>query len=87
MDSVQRFKELKEKIDALSAEKIRVDERYKTERAKLEKLLKEIATKGYDPAKLAETKTQKEQELSKMLLDLEAKVAEVSSKLSMIEGG
>jgi hypothetical protein len=86
MDSVQKFKELKEKIDTLSAEKIRVDERYKTERSKLEKLLKEIAAKGYDPAKLAEAKTQKEQELSKMLLELEAKVAEVSSKLNLIEG-
>jgi hypothetical protein len=86
MDTVQRFKDLKEKIDKLSAEKIRIDERYKSEREKLEKLLKEIAAKGYDPKKLAETKALKEQELEKMLVELETKVAEVSSKLSGIEG-
>ena len=86
MDAVQKFKDLKEKIDKLSTEKIRVDERYKTERGKLEKLLKEIQGKGYDPTKLSETKVLKEKELQATLTDLETKVNEISSKLSLIEG-
>jgi len=86
MDNVQRFKDLKEKIDTLSTEKIRIDERYKTERGKLEKLLKEIQGKGYDPTKLSETKVLKEKELQATLTDLETKVNEISSKLSSIEG-
>lgn len=86
MDNVQRFKDLKEKIDTLSTEKIRIDERYKTERGKLEKLLKEIQGKGYDPTKLSETKALKEKELQAALADLETKVNEISSKLSSIEG-
>jgi septation ring formation regulator EzrA len=86
MDAIQRFKELKEQIDKLSAHKIRIDERYKTEREKLEKILKEIASKGYDPTKLSEVKSLKESELTETLSDLEAKVKEISSKLNIIEG-
>jgi hypothetical protein len=85
MDAIQKFKDLKEKIDVLSNEKIRIDERYKSERGKLEKLLKEITAKGYDPTKLSETRALKEKELEKALADIEIKVNEVSSKLNLIE--
>jgi chromosome segregation ATPase len=84
-NNVERFKELKEQIDKLKDSKTRIDERHKSERDKLEKLIKEITSKGYDPTKLSEVKTAKEAELEKTLSDLEAKVAEVSSKLSVIE--
>ena len=85
MDEVQRFTELKEKIEKLSSDKIRLEERFKNEREKLEKLVKEITAKGYDPTKLAEIKAEKEKELEKSLSDLEEKVEKVSENISKIE--
>ena len=84
-DEVQRFTELQTKIKDLSDNRIRVEEKYKNEREKLEALLKEIADKGYDPTKLAEIKATKEAELKKSLEELEKTVEEVSTKLSAIE--
>lgn len=85
MDTIQRFKEVKEQLDKLSALKIRIDERHKSEREKLEKLLKEITGKGYDPTKLSEIKATKEAELEKSLSELESKVKEISLKLNNLE--
>ena len=42
MTEVERFIELKNKIETLSNEKIRFEERHKNERSKLEALVKEI---------------------------------------------
>ena len=64
-DNVERFKELKDQIDKLKDSKTRIDERHKSERDKLEKLIKEITGKGYDPTKLSEIKAAKEAELEK----------------------
>ena len=86
MDTIQRFKDLKDQIEKLSSYKIRIDERHKTERDKLEKLLKEITDKGYDPTKLSDIKIQKEKELENALNELEIEVKEASSKLSILEG-
>lgn len=85
MDTVQKFSNLKEQIEKLTTHKIRIEERYKAEREKLEKLVKDITAKGYDPSKLAETKALKEEEFNKALAELEAKVNEVSSKISVME--
>ena len=85
MDQVQRFLAVQEKIKALSGEKIRLDERYKAESEKLEKLIGEIRSKGYDPTKLAEIRDAKEKELEKGLAELEKSVQEVSAKLKEIE--
>ena len=86
MDQVQRFMAVQEKIKTLSGEKIRIDERYKAETTKLEKLIGEIKAKGYDPTKLSEIKDAKEKELEKSLAELEQSVMGVSNKLKEIEG-
>lgn len=85
MDDIQKFTELKKTIGSLSDQKIRVEERHKTERAKLETLVKEITAKGYDPQKLSAIRTEKEELLKKLLAELDAKVQDVSGKLSLIE--
>lgn len=85
MEELERFKELKENIDTLSAKKIRLDERYQNQRAQLDSLLKEIKNKGFDPQKLSETRKEKEEELRKLLSKLEEETKEVSTKLAEIE--
>jgi chromosome segregation ATPase len=85
MDQVQRFLAVQEKIKTLSGDKIRIDERYKAETVRLEKLIAEIQAKGYDPTKLAEIKEAKEKELEKSLAELEKSVQETSEKLKEIE--
>jgi hypothetical protein len=85
MDEVERYKKLQESASTLSNEKIRLDERYRSEKEKLAALLKEIEAKGYDPQKLAETKSAKEQELKEKLDLLESEIQEISEKLQAIE--
>jgi hypothetical protein len=85
MDEIQRFTAIKEKTVKASENKIRLEERYKNEREKLEALIKEIQAKGYDPAKLAETKNAKTQELKVILDTLEKEVEELLQKLNAIE--
>ena len=87
MNELQKFTELKGKIDDLSNRKIRLEERLKNEKERLEKLIKEISDKGYDPRKLTEIKTGKEKELKETLDQLEASVTEISTKLTAIEQG
>ena len=87
MNELQKFTELKGKIDDLSNRKIRLEERLKNEKERLEKLIKEISDKGYDPRKLTEIKTGKEKELKETLDQLEALVTEISTKLTAIEQG
>jgi phage shock protein A len=82
---IQRFAELKSKIKDVSDTKIRLDDRLKTEKEKLEKLLQEISAKGYDPTKLAEIRVQKKAELTQSLDELEKEVTNISAKLSEIE--
>jgi hypothetical protein len=85
MDEVQRFAAIKEKTAKASESKIRLEERYKNEREKLEALIKEIQAKGYDPSKLAETKNAKALELKGIMDVLEKDVEELLQKLSAIE--
>jgi len=85
MDDLQKFKNLKSTIQELSDKKIRLEERYKNEKEKLEKLLTEISSKGYDPKNLSQIKKEKEDQLQTLLQDLEKKVTETQQALSQIE--
>jgi len=85
MDEIQRFTTLKEKTSKALESKIRLEERYKNEREKLEALIKEITAKGYDPTKLAEIKNAKAAELKTVLDTLEIEVNELVEKLKAIE--
>lgn len=85
MDNTQRFKVLKDEVSALSNKKIRLEERFNNEKANLEKLLKEITSKGYDPQKLSDTRKEKEETIAKLLTDLEAEVITIKEKLNLIE--
>jgi len=86
MDEVQRFKKLKEKIDEISQNKIRIEERFKAEKEKLEALMKEIESKGYNPKELGTVKEQLEKELGTELHNLEEAIEGLSEKLSPMEG-
>ena len=85
MDEVKRFETVKAEITKLSGDVIRIEERHKSSREKLEKLLKTITEKGYDPTKLAEIRSSMSAELKKSLDDLEAKVKDIKEKLNSIE--
>lgn len=85
MDDTQRFMQIKEDIDQMSDQKIRYEERFKTEKENLEKLLAEIKEKGYDPKNLTETRKEKEKQLEKLLEELETQVKETQEKLNLIE--
>jgi hypothetical protein len=85
MDEIQRFTVLKEKTTKASESKIRLEERFKSEREKLEALIKDIQAKGYDPTKLAETKNAKTIELKTILDTYEKEVNELLQQLNGIE--
>ena len=85
MDDVQKFTELKKEISTLSNQKIRLEERLKTEKTRLETVMAEITAKGYDPQKLSVIRKEKEIELKKLLEDLEIKTKEATEKLNIIE--
>ena len=84
-DKVQRFLKIQERLSKASESKIRVEERLKHEREKLEALVSEIKDKGYDPTKLSEIKQAKEQEHFIALEEREKETAEFTRKLSEIE--
>ena len=85
MNEIQKFTELKTIIAGLSDKKIRLEERFNNEKDRLEKLLAEITSKGYDPKKLSEIRKQKEEELKTLLETLNTKVEETQTKLNAIE--
>ena len=85
MDETARFKKIKDEISNLSDQKIRLEERFKNEKANLEKLLKEIKDKGYDPKKLSEIRKEKEESLQELLTSMEKSVEETKQKLNLIE--
>jgi len=85
MDEVKRFRELKESIESLKSQKIRLEERFNSKKERLESLINEITEKGYNPKELATVKQEKEESLRKTLDDIEDKVQTVSDKLNSIE--
>lgn len=85
MNSQERYTKLQEAVQVMGDKKIRFEERYKSEKDRLEKLVAEIAAKGYDPKKLPELREAKEKELIAMLNDLENMVKENEQKLNAIE--
>lgn len=84
-DLIKRFKALSEAKATLSEKKVRAEERYKTEREKLEALVKEITDKGYDPQKLADILEQKTAELTKLLGEKETGMKAAAEKLQALE--
>jgi hypothetical protein len=85
MDEIQEFKNLKALVAELSDKKIRVEERFKSEKARLEKILTEIAAKGYDPKKITEIRKQQEDLFNSLVEKLRIKVQETKEKLNLIE--
>lgn len=85
MNEIQEFQELTENIKSLSDRKIRAEERFKTEKDHLEKIINEITSKGYDPKKISEIKKEKEAELKKLLQEIRLKIDETNQKLKLIE--
>ena len=84
-DTVERVLKIKEKVADLSDKKIRIEERFKSEKANLEKLIEKITSSGYDPKKLTEIKNEKQELLQKALAEIEEKTKVVEQKLSAIE--
>ena len=85
MDEVQKFEALKEKIDTLSQNKIRIEERFKAEKEKLEALIKEIESKGFDPQNLGTLKDRMEKDLGLELQKMDDVINILSDKLSSME--
>ena len=86
MNDIEKFTELKTAVADISNKKIRLEERFNNEKDRLEKLLAQITAKGYDPKKLSEIRKQKEEELKKMVEDLQTKILETKAQLNAIEG-
>jgi hypothetical protein len=84
-ETVERVMKIKEKVADLSNKKIRIEERFKSEKANLEKLIEKITSSGYDPKKLTEIKKEKQDLLKKALEEVEEKTKAVEQKLSLIE--
>jgi len=85
MNEIEKFKTLKKETDDLSNKKIRLEERYSNEKKQLEELVKKIIDKGYDPKKLSEIKSKKEEELKKLLNDFQKQIEDTKEKLNKIE--
>ena len=85
MTDLEKFISLKGSIKELSDKKIRLEERFKSEKDRLEKLLAEIQAKGYDPKRLSEIRKEKEDLLKTKLEELSSKVKETMVKLTAIE--
>lgn len=86
MDEIQRFEEIKKKINDLSGRKIRIEERLSNEKKLLEELLSEITDRGYDPKNLAAIKQEKQAEVDRLLEQLEAGIEKADKELQEIEG-
>jgi uncharacterized Fe-S cluster-containing radical SAM superfamily protein len=85
MDEVQEFMMLKKSIAELSDKKIRVEERFKNEKARLEKILTEVTAKGYDPKNISEIRKQKQDLFKTQVEKLKSQVQETENKLNLIE--
>jgi chromosome segregation ATPase len=82
---IDRFKELSDRVKNLDEKKIRLEEQYKNKKETLTALLKEIKTAGFDPSKLKETITEKEEQLKSQIASFEQEVEKVSSLIAKIE--
>jgi uncharacterized Fe-S cluster-containing radical SAM superfamily protein len=85
MDEVQEYMTLKKNIADLSDKKIRVEERFKNEKTKLEKIIAEVSAKGYDPKNISEIRKQKQELFKTQVEKLRTQVQETQDKLNLIE--
>lgn len=82
---IERFEDVKRRLNKVSDRKIRVEEHLKREKSSLKDLVAEIESKGYDPKNLAEVRDKKREEIDRLLKELEAGVEEAEKKLQSIE--
>jgi|WetSurMetagenome_2_1015567.scaffolds.fasta_scaffold789510_2 uncharacterized protein (UPF0335 family) len=85
-DQIERFRELNDKLKNLSEKKIRLEEQFKTKKATLTDLVKEIKEAGYDPKNLGEVIKEKEEALKSAISTFEQELQTVSSQIADIEG-
>lgn len=85
-DQIERFRELSDKLKNLSEKKIRLEEQFKSKKAALTELVKEIKDAGYDPKNLGEVIKEKEEALKNAIGTFEQELQTVSTQLAEIEG-
>ena len=85
-DNVQRYLDLKEKRDDLNAQKIRLDEQYKTKKESLVKIIEKIKKHGIKPNELKDVIAKKETELNDKITKFEDSLEKVSAQISKIQG-
>jgi hypothetical protein len=83
----QTMATLKDAVQQLNSTKIRLEERYNSEKDRLEKLIKVITDKGYDYKNISTIRKTKEEELDKKLKELDTQIQETQQKLNAIESG
>ena len=84
-DLSKRVTKIKEKSDKLNERKIRLEERLKSEKASLAKVVQEIKDKGYDPKKLKKTAEEKEKELREVVDKISTALDKAEEALDEIE--
>lgn len=85
MTEIERFNSLKESIKVLSDKLIRIEERHRSEKERLQEIINRIAQKGYDPTKMNEIRAQKQTVLDTALKALEIQVQDLQGKVREVE--
>jgi len=85
MTEIERFNSLKESIKVLSDKLIRIEERHRSEKERLQEIINRIAQKGYDPTKMNDIRSHKQQALDTALKTLESQVQELHGKVKEVE--
>jgi len=83
--SLEKCKHLEERVSSVNESKIRLGEKYKAAKEKLNDVVKKSQDLGYDPKNLKEIKEKKQVELDANLNSLEKDVAEQEAILASIE--
>jgi uncharacterized protein (UPF0335 family) len=84
-EDIQKFAKLQEQNKKNQELKIRLEERLKSEKEALQKVLGEVSKAGYDPKNLKAVLAEKTQEFKDSLSKFEKNVLEVSEQLNAIE--
>ena len=84
-DLSKRVTKIKEKSEKLHDRKIRLEERLKSEKAALAKVVQEIKEKGYDPKKLKKTAEEKKKELEEIVDKVNSALDKAEEVLNEIE--
>ena len=85
MNLTERITEIQQKSQSLNETKIRLEERLRSEKKKLEDLVKQIKDQGYNPKDLKKIRQEKEQELTKAVETIEEMLIKAEKTLTEIE--